>query len=116
MVWSSHPIACDGCLNLNLLKFLARAVAGGESQLSVVIANQLLPDFSEVGSIRSSYLEVNRKGVLAYPSVWLLLTLSDSAGKFVIRGSYSVFNEPSPTHVLTVTDVGGEGSFFTFNL
>ena len=44
---TSHPIACDGCYH-------ARTVAGGESQLSVFIANQVLLDFSEDGIVRSS--------------------------------------------------------------
>ena len=73
---SSHPIACDGCISL---KCVARAVAGGESQLSVFIANQLLPDFSEVGKRESLAIarpiSKNRTGVLAYPSVWLLQNL-----------------------------------------
>ena len=44
--------------------------------LSAVIANQLLPDFSEVGKRESLAiarpLSKNRTGVLAHPSVWLL--------------------------------------------
>lgn len=52
------------------LKCDARAVAGGESQLSVIIADQMLPDFSEVGKRESAAvarpISKNRKGVLAY--------------------------------------------------
>ena len=44
--------------------------------LSAVIADQLLPDFSEVGKRESLAIarpiSKNRTGVLAYPSVWLL--------------------------------------------
>ena len=44
--------------------------------LSAVIADQLLPDFSEVGKRESPTIarpiSKNRTGVLAYPSVWLL--------------------------------------------
>ena len=44
--------------------------------LSAVIANQLLPDFSEVGKRESLAIarpiSKNRTGVLAYPSDWLL--------------------------------------------
>ena len=44
--------------------------------ISAVIANQLLPDFSEVGKRESLAIarpiSKNRTGVLAYPSVWLL--------------------------------------------
>ena len=47
--------------------------------LSAVIANQLLPDFSEVGKRESPTIarpiSKNRTGVLAYPSVWLLQNL-----------------------------------------
>ena len=47
--------------------------------LSAVIANQLLPDFSEVGKRESLAIArpilKNRTGVLAYPSVWLLQNL-----------------------------------------
>ena len=40
LVRSSHPITCDGC-------YLAQVVAGGESQLLVVVAGRLLSDFTE---------------------------------------------------------------------
>ena len=72
----------------------ARAVAGGESQLSVVIADQVLPDFSEDGMNRSSRCEINfvmeSRRTLRFGYRRILV---ESAGKFVVSGSYSVVNE-----------------------
>lgn len=42
---TSHPMTCGGCYH-------AQVMAGGESQLSVVIAGQGLSDFSEDGMDR----------------------------------------------------------------
>ena len=48
---TSHPMTCGGCYH-------AQVMAGGESQLSVFIANQVLLDFSEDGIVRSSCYEI----------------------------------------------------------
>ena len=67
----------------------ARTVAGGESQLSVVIANQRLSDFSEDGSDRSSCYEINfvmeSRRTLRF----------GCSGKFVICRGYVVVKEPA---------------------
>lgn len=79
---SSHPIACDGCYH-------ARTVAGGESQLSVVIANQVLLDFSEDGIARASFYKIE-----FVMESWRTL-LFGYCGKFVISEDYSVDKEPA---------------------
>jgi len=66
---TSHPMTCGGCYH-------AQVMAGGESQLSVFIANQGLSDFSEDGKRESPAIArpVTKHicgGVSAYPSVRL---------------------------------------------
>jgi len=57
-------MTCGGCYH-------AQVMAGGESQLSVVIANQGLSDFSEDGMDRCPVTKYICGGVSAYPSVRL---------------------------------------------
>ena len=78
---TSHPMTCGGCYH-------AQVMAGGESQLSVVIAGRVPLDFSEDGKRKLSAV------ARCKDRSWRTLR-SGYSGKFVICGDYLVFKEPA---------------------
>ncbi len=70
---TSHPMTCGGCYH-------AQVMAGGESQLSVVIAGRVPLDFSEDGKRKLS------AGARCIDRSWRTLR-SGYSGKFVICGT-----------------------------
>ena len=83
-------MTCGGCYH-------AQVMAGGESQLSVVIANQGLSDFSEDGMARcpvTKYILRRSLGVPFGPATAESLRNLPESSLFC--SGYSVFKEPAP--------------------